>query len=76
MLWAHQHPDMVIALSVSAQGVRKRRTPSWPDWLHNTQTRRLGAAFAAAGLVVDTDPLDQEDVLLLVLRYLEVKQST
>ncbi len=76
MLWAHQHPDIVIALSVSAQGVRTRRTPSWPDWLHNTQTRRLGAAFAAADLMVNTDQLDQQDVLLLVLTYLEAEQCT
>lgn len=76
LLWAHQHPDVVIALSVSAQGVRERRTPSWPDWLHHTQTRRLQTAFAAANLIVDTDPLDQEGVLESVLTFLRAELNT
>lgn len=70
-LWAHQHPDVVVALAVSATCVRRRRTPSWPDWLHQTQTRRLRAAFAAADVVIDTDQLDQTAVLFAVLAFLE-----
>lgn len=75
-LWAHLHPDVVIALWVSAESVRKRRTPSWPDWLHNTQTRRLRAAFAAADLVIDTDCLSQEEVLVQVIAYLDSTKVT
>jgi hypothetical protein len=72
-LWAHLHPDVVIALSVSAPEVRRRRTPSWPDWLHRTQTRRLRDAYMAADVLIDTDLLDQEAVLGAVLTYLETR---
>ena len=70
-LWAHLQPDVVIALSVSAAEVRRRRTPSWPDWLHRKQTRRLRAAYQAADLLIDTDTLDQDAVQQAVLTYLE-----
>jgi GTPase SAR1 family protein len=72
-LWAHLDPDVVIALSVSANEVRRRRTPSWPDWLHHTQTRRLRAAYLAADLLIDTDHLDQEAVHQAVLTFLEAR---
>lgn len=75
-LWAHQDPEVVIALSVSAEGVRLRRTRSWPDWLHETQSRRLKSAFAAADLLLGTDELEPEEVLRSVLAYLDSSRHT
>lgn len=70
-LWSHLHPDIVIALTVSAAEVRRRRSPSWLEWLHQAQTRRLQAAFLAADLLVDTDRFGKDVVLREVLHFLE-----
>lgn len=62
-LWRHSNPDVVVALEVDLPTLRRRRGDEWPEWLYQTQRRRLRDATAAADLRLDTSTLDQEAVL-------------
>ena len=53
-LWRHTDPDVVIALAVDLQTVRRRRGHDWPAPIYAAQQRRLSGALARADLVLDT----------------------
>jgi hypothetical protein len=60
-------PDMLVALDIDLDTIRKRRTPTWPEAVYLVQRDRLRSAFAAADLVIDTTTVDAEAVLEQVL---------
>lgn len=53
-LWQRTEPDVLIALDVSLEVVRQRRSPSWLEAVYERQHQRLAFAFKAADLVIDT----------------------
>ena len=70
-LWQRLDPDVLVALEADIDAVRQRRGASWPEWLHDVQTKRLSAAAAAADLTIDTshrDPQAMIDEVVLFLR--------
>lgn len=68
-LWKRQNPEVLVALDVSLEVVRQRRSPNWLEAVYEQQHQRLAAAFAAADLVIDTAEHDAEEVLDLVQQY-------
>lgn len=70
-LWRHTPPDLLIALQATVGAVRARRGEQWPEWLHNTQLRRLRNAYASADLTIDTSSRDSASVLTAVVTFLE-----
>ncbi len=69
-LWQHTNPDVLIVLEVDIAAVRVRRGAEWPEWLHDLQLERLGAASHAADLTIDTTLLDPPGVVDRVVAYL------
>jgi hypothetical protein len=70
-LWQRLGPDVLVALEADVDAIRRRRGASWPEWLHDLQTKRLRAAAAAADLTIDTsrrDPQAMIDQVVLFLR--------
>jgi hypothetical protein len=71
-LWARQRPDVLIFLDVSLISIRRRRaSPGWPSAVYALQHERLRDARAAADLVIDTDVLDQHNVVDAALKFLD-----
>jgi hypothetical protein len=66
-LWARRSPDIVIALDVSLEVLRSRRSPEWSATIYAAQHERLQDAFAHADLVLDTGQLSEEAVLSAVM---------
>lgn len=69
-LWRRQHPDLLIGLDVDLPTLRARRSPTWPASVYASQRERLAPAFAAADLLVDTTPLDADEVIAVVRDWL------
>jgi deoxyadenosine/deoxycytidine kinase len=68
-------PDFLIFLQASWKTSTDRRKLNWtePEW--QEQQRRLAHAKMHADLVVDTDDLEIEQVLDVVLRFLEINTN-
>jgi len=75
-LWRHGDPDVVVALEVDLPTLRRRRGEEWPEWLFQTQRRRLRDATAAATLRLDTSDLDQDAVLRRVAALLAAAEPS
>lgn len=69
-LWSRKNPDALIALDVSLEEVRNRRSPDWLEAVYERQHERLAAAYAAADLTIDTAEHDADGVLAIVERWL------
>ena len=74
-LWQRSDPDVLIALVVNIDAVRKRRDATWPGWLHDVQEVRLADAQDAADLVIDTSDLGADDVAERAIQFLEFRDS-
>lgn len=69
-LWRHTEPDVVIALDVDLETIRRRRGFDWPEEIYKLQQRRLADARAVAALVLDTSRLGLDATLQTVDRRL------
>lgn len=69
-LWARTNPDVLIALDVSLDVVRERRSPDWLEAVYQRQHERLAQAYAAADLVIDTNQHDADAVEAIVQAFL------
>jgi deoxyadenosine/deoxycytidine kinase len=65
------NPDVLIYLDVSYENAQKRRWLNWTSYEYSEQLRRLQHARQHANFYVDTNPLSVEDVLGVVIRFLE-----
>lgn len=70
-LWQRLQPDLLIALDVDLGTLRKRRHPSWSEWLYQVQRHRLRFAFHAADLSIDSSMTSADRVVATVLEWLE-----
>lgn len=71
-LWRHAEPDLVVALDVDLPTIRARRAEEgWPEWLYQTQRRRLQQARAAAALIIDAGSASPADILARVAQFLQ-----
>lgn len=61
-LWKSRKPDRLIALDVSLDVVRQRRSPDWLEAVYERQHQRLKNAYAAADIVIDTAENDADAV--------------
>lgn len=64
------NPDRLIYLHVSYPNTLIRRRMNWSDDEYQEQLNRLRHAREHADLIIDTDPLNPEQVLQIVLDYL------
>ncbi|RPI83958.1 MAG: hypothetical protein EHM41_14620 [Chloroflexi bacterium] len=64
------NPDVLVYLAVSYPVSRIRRTLNWNENEYEEQLRRLEHAREHADLVLDTNPLNEQEVLDKVLEYL------
>lgn len=69
-LWARKNPDVLIALDVSLETVRQRRSPDWLEAVYLRQHERLAEAYAAADLIIDTNQHDADGVEEIVQAFL------
>jgi hypothetical protein len=69
-LWRRSNPDVVIALNVDLETIRRRRSPTWSEQIFAAQRERLGPALAAADLIVDTARHDEHDMVEIVTDWL------
>jgi hypothetical protein len=74
-LWKRKDPDALIALDVSLEEVRKRRSPDWLEAVYQRQHERLASAYAAADLTIDTVEHNADAVLAIVESWLENPQG-
>ena len=61
-LWKSRKPDLLIALDVSLEVVRQRRSPDWLEAVYERQHQRLKNAYAAADIIIDTAENDADGV--------------
>ena len=66
-LWAKRDPDIIVALDLDLETLRKRRGESWPSSLYRVQHERLSDAFAAATTIIDTSRVPEEVVAARVI---------
>lgn len=64
------NPDVLIYLAVSYPVSCNRRTLNWTENEYAEQLKRLKHALEHADLVVDTNPLNEQEVLDKVLQFL------
>ncbi len=70
-LWRRADPDVVVALEVDLDTIRRRRDDeAWPEWLYALQRERLALAERAAAIQIDTTTSDADDVLARVAAFL------
>jgi energy-coupling factor transporter ATP-binding protein EcfA2 len=63
-LWRHPGPSLVIALDADLETIRRRRgKTNWPEFLYQTQQRRLESAARVAATRLDTSSLSPMAVL-------------
>lgn len=65
-LWQRKQPDILVALDVSLEVVRQRRSPDWLEAVYQRQHQRLASAYAAADLVIDTAEHDADAAMTQV----------
>lgn len=71
-LWDHQHPDVVIGLTIDLRTLRDRRhAKDWSDEIYVRQLDRLKSGFERADLILTCDDIDQDAVLARVLSWLD-----
>ena len=70
-LWKRKNPDVLIALDVSLDIVRARRSPTWLEAVYERQHERLASAYAAADLTIDTAEHDADEVVAIVCDWLQ-----
>jgi hypothetical protein len=69
-LWARGAPDVLIALTVDIETIRRRRDPGWSAELLRTQQQRLAEAYAEADLILDSTRLDRSAMIDHAVRWL------
>lgn len=69
-LWEKKKPDVVIMLDATMPAIQKRREVYWGEERLVMQRQRLSDARSNAHLYMQTDRLDKEQVLSVVLAYL------
>ncbi len=67
-------PDVLVFLQCSFENSTNRRKLNWMPADYEEQQRRLSHARAHADLVIDTDSLDEQQVLAAALEFLRQKQ--
>lgn len=70
-LWKSRKPDLLIALDVSLDVVRQRRSPTWLEAVYERQHKRLQSAYESADLIIDTDAHDADAVFNLTMELIE-----
>ncbi len=68
------NPDVLVYLHVSYPTTLIRRHMNWSESEYTEQLRRLHHARENAHLIVDTDPLNPQQVLQKVVDYLDTKK--
>ena len=70
-LWRHLGPDRLVFLDTTIQTVRARRQDdNWPEWIFDLQQERLADARANADVIVPTDDLTLDQVVVTILQAL------
>jgi molybdopterin-guanine dinucleotide biosynthesis protein len=70
-LWRHLGPERLVFLDTKLHTVRARRDDeNWPEWIFNVQQERLSDARTHADVVVMTDDLTLDDVVITILHKL------
>lgn len=64
------NPDRLVYLYVSYSNTLIRRNMDWSEQEYQEQIHRLRHAREHADLMIDTDPLNPEQVLTIVLEFI------
>ncbi len=70
-LWKSRNPDLLIALDVSLEVVRQRRSPTWLEGVYERQHKRLKSAYASADVIIDTEEHDADAVYQQVVQMID-----
>lgn len=71
-LWKRLAPDVLIALDIDLETLRRRRSATWSHRIFERQLERLRCGFEHADLVVDAASTDEDDVLRQVVDWLAI----
>ena len=74
-LWNSRKPDLLVALDVSLEVVRQRRSPEWLEAVYERQHKRLAAAYRAADIIIDTSANSADEVLATVEELIQDADS-
>ena len=74
-LWRHLGPDIVIGLDVDLATIRDRRGDDWPDTIYQQQRRRLGLAWDAAEIIIDTSTTSADETFARAVDALNQLQT-
>lgn len=66
-LWQKKQPELLVMLEASLPVIRTRRQVPWGEERLSLQRDRLRDARAHADLLIDTDPLNRDEVLAIVM---------
>ncbi len=65
-------PDILVYLDVNYQNTLSRKNLNWTFEEYQEQLRRLAHARDHADLVVDTNPMSEEEVFQTVANFIEI----
>jgi deoxyadenosine/deoxycytidine kinase len=68
-------PELLIYLKVSYPTTLARSSLNWNKSAYEEQIRRLSHAYQHADLIIDTDPLNPEQIAAQVIEFLEQRKS-
>lgn len=69
------NPDILIYLDVSYPATLERRKLNWTEAEYQVQIQRLEHAYQHADLIIDTDPLQPEQVADKVVKFIELSST-
>jgi deoxyadenosine/deoxycytidine kinase len=69
------NPDILIYLDVSYPATLERRKLNWTEAEYQVQIQRLEHAYQHADLIIDTDPLQPEQVADKVVKFIELSAT-
>ena len=73
-LWRRKEPDVVVYLGASLETIKKRRKIAWGDEMFKVQQLRLADVRCYADLLLDTDEMNEDEVLENVLEFLHMRK--
>lgn len=74
-LWKSRKPDLLVALDVSLEVVRQRRSPTWLEAVYERQHKRLKNAYEAADIMIDTAKYDADEVFAITTELIREFES-
>lgn len=74
--WNKHHPEFLIMIDATLPAIKKRRLVYWDESRLDAQHERLRDAREHADLYIQTDELSAQQVLEMVVRFINDKKNS